>query len=1137
MIIRDLFRTPGRFLRSTNLERDFNDAAALRDYILTPPIAEALRLVIEGLRTGSKRRSWRITGDYGSGKSSFALALAHMLRDPRVPALAHIRREVDFRGLARTPRMLPILVTGAREGIVSAIARGIEGAATRLGSPQAAELAAEAPAVAARGDGVALVRLLERLTSFAVGAGHTGAVLIIDEMGKLLEHAALHPDREDVFVLQRLAEAADRSAGEPLVVLGLLHHGFHAYAERLPAAARHEWEKVAERFQEIVFDQPLAHVAALVAGALAIRTEVMPDGFLSAGDRARSEALQTGWFGPADSPAAFPDPLAQYPVHPTVLPVMSRFFGRFGQHERSLFSFLLSSEPFGLQIFAERRASPDEWFRLADLYDYVRAVFGYRLSGVRPQGQWARLIETMDGVSDVSARELRVLKTVALLNLLDVEDLLPTDRVLEAALGDPEIAPDLERLAGRRVLHRRGSTGGYCLWPTTSVNLDAAFQAAERALGPVGLVSEHLAAHLDPHPLLARRHYIEHGTLRHFEVRYAPVAMLRDELARATSADGIVLVALCDDLREHAHAKGFAESADAAARPDVVVAVPRPLGGLAADVQEARAWQWVLHHTPELAHDAYGAAEARRQLGAATLRLRERIAAFITFGGGLAAGETEWSRAGERFDVPEGRGLLAALSPICNELYGEAPRIHNELLNRRQLSSAAVSARMRLVERMFAAPEKPSLGMDTSKAPPERSMYLSVLAAGGVHREEAGRWVLGTPDADADLLRLRPALGALLRQLEAAGDQRVPVPVLVATMRVRPYGVRDGVIPLLLAILLAGHGHELAVYENGTFVQRFSAAEFLRMTKLPTAFEIQLCRIAGIRSDVFERLVELVAAHPDGRPADLLDVVVPLCQFAAELPEYTRRSSDLTPVTLAVRNALLNAREPASLLFRDLPAACGFGTFTPDVTTDAALARAFAERLKEAMDELRAAYPALLDRVRARLVQALDLDPAAGRAALAAAAQVALAVREPRLRAFALRLADHGLGEEAWVEALASVVLAKPPSRWAQGDEARCGDELDVLGATFRRVRAIHFEAEAPLAAVRVGLTRGDGAETARVIQLGDALTERDEHLLNQIRALLPEGERQRLILLAQLLDDTLAAVAQAECVGAAQAR
>ena len=78
-------------------------------------------------------------------------------------------------------------------------------------------------------------------------------------------HSQRH-EHEDVFALQRVAEMAAGSGDRPFILLGMLHQGFHAYAERLPSAVRHEWEKVAGRFDEIVFDQPLAHTAALVAG-------------------------------------------------------------------------------------------------------------------------------------------------------------------------------------------------------------------------------------------------------------------------------------------------------------------------------------------------------------------------------------------------------------------------------------------------------------------------------------------------------------------------------------------------------------------------------------------------------------------------------------------------------------------------------------------------------------------------------------------------------------------------------------------------------------------------------------------------------------------------------------------------------
>ncbi len=75
--INAIFDVTPRFLRSTNLERDFHDPNALENYILTPHGRQCLSRLAKGLRRGATERAWRVTGDYGSGKSSFALLLAH----------------------------------------------------------------------------------------------------------------------------------------------------------------------------------------------------------------------------------------------------------------------------------------------------------------------------------------------------------------------------------------------------------------------------------------------------------------------------------------------------------------------------------------------------------------------------------------------------------------------------------------------------------------------------------------------------------------------------------------------------------------------------------------------------------------------------------------------------------------------------------------------------------------------------------------------------------------------------------------------------------------------------------------------------------------------------------------------------
>jgi hypothetical protein len=52
--------------------------------------------------------------------------------------------------------------------------------------------------------------------------------------------------------------------------------GFSAYAEQLSQVAQKEWEKVAGRFEELLFNQPLEQTATLVAHALNVRTAQLP---------------------------------------------------------------------------------------------------------------------------------------------------------------------------------------------------------------------------------------------------------------------------------------------------------------------------------------------------------------------------------------------------------------------------------------------------------------------------------------------------------------------------------------------------------------------------------------------------------------------------------------------------------------------------------------------------------------------------------------------------------------------------------------------------------------------------------------------------------------------------------------------
>jgi hypothetical protein len=367
------------------------------------------------------------------------------------------------------------------------------------------------------------------------------------------------------------------------------------------------------------------------------------------------------------------------------------------------------------------------------------------------------------------------------------------------------------------------------------------------------------------------------------------------------------------------------------------------------------------------------------------------------------------------------------------------------------------------------------------------SMYLSVLRSGRVHRETRGGHGVTVPRADDDPLHIRPALVRILDLMSRDQDRRVAVSDVFADLSLSPYGVRGGIAPLLLAIVAAAHEHEVAFYESGAFVRRMTGDTFMRLVKAPSHFEVQRCRIGGVRAALFGQLLRLLdpaVAGTDG--LNVLDVVRPLCAFAAQLPGFTHKTRRLGPAATAVRDALVAALEPATLIFTDLPKACGFPPFGAQGGNGKRDVEPFVAALKDSLDELKASYPDLLHELQRVVVAAFDRPGpfAAARLELAASAdRLMIAATDPRLKALCLRLADRQLPDDEWTESLGSFVCSRPTSKWLDADVDRFREELSQLAQLFRRVEATAFVAGRG-AALRVAVTLQDGSDVERVVHL-----------------------------------------------------
>ncbi|SDF13086.1 hypothetical protein SAMN05216464_11363 [Mucilaginibacter pineti] len=1128
----NIFKTHPRYLRSTNLERDWHDPEVLSNYVITPQSRASFEKINLGLKPQSGMRAWRITGDYGSGKSSFALFAANLL-DQRNEDFLPGGEKLSLSTVKQ--RIIPLLITGHRGSLALAICNSVLGYLVEFHQGMAITIELqELIATKITLTDAIVIQYVKKLHEVIVQSKKAaGIAIFIDEAGKFLEYAASRSEQEDIYLLQSLAELASRSGKHPIVIVTILHQGLNAYAERLSKGQQREWEKIAGRFEEVLWHHPLDQVAMLIAHSTNVDMDAIPSTAKYQAVISMKNAIRLGWYGynvNADLLTELAPRL--YPLEPTIIPVLVRVFTLFGQNERSLFSFLLGSEDFGLQEFV-LKTEGQQYFRLYNLYDYVKATFGAKLPSL--SYYWKAIDEVVNIFPPEKIIELQLLKTIGLINLINSDALIPSKELILAAVGT-EQGDILDELKAKQVIYYRGHAGGYCVWPHSSVNIEDCYQQAILALGPPAKdIKNQLKQKLSTRPLVARRHYIATGNLRYFEIQYVDVNYLKAAVERQFEADGLIVVPLCETQNDVRSATIVAVSDESQQLNNVIIVVPAALNYLSEFLEEVRRWEWVERSVGELRHDRFAREEVSRKLAAASLELQRHLQKSIGLNAFSDESELAWYFKGEKqLEVVNGRSVMGFLSDICDATYFLAPKIHNELVNRRDPSPAATSARLRLCERMFEYSNMPYLGMDSEKHPPEMSMYLSVLQAAGLHNiSQNGTWEISLPQTDYDALNCNviPAMRCIDHLLSNRYNERVPVTEVFNALQAPPFGVRNGMIPVLLAVFIVINEQAVAVYEDGSFIPRITGSNFLRLIKAPETFDIQYYPISTLRTSLFSKLVQDLGFDTINRAdINLLDVVKPLFVFMSGLPEYVMNTTSLDPRTQKVRGILRATRDPIKLLFTDLPIATEIGELKGDFF-DAEIINDFSARLKMAIDEMRASFPALLRRLLNDLLREFDLNGTfeSNRVALADRGRaLAPFVTEIRLKSYCLRLADLNLNADQWAESLSNLICSMPANKWRDRDMYKFGQEIHQLTQQFLRVEATVYDKTnrpADTRSVRVSLTKPDGQERDQVIHLTAAEAEAADTLEFELQKLLSSqgqvGIAAASSLLWKMLSDT----------------
>lgn len=1093
-----------RFARSARIDRDLSGTPPLVGYVLQASVAKSLTaMACSQIEAGQGAFTW--TGPYGGGKSCAALLVASLVGgagENRAVARGIAGEELcglfeeafpEARG-----RWNVVPVTGSRTGLREAIA---EASASAFGW-------SDAQLCAARTSDAALIDALD--APRPKGPKARGTLIVLDELGKLLEHAALHGG--DIHLLQDLAERAARSGGR-LVVLGILHQAFDQYAARADRDARREWAKVQGRFQDLPFLAGPDETVALLGRA--ISCERRPTGAAAA---AAAVAADVARRRPTDRALLAAALAATWPLNPVtalLLGPVSR--QRFAQNERSVFGFLGSSEPAGFQEHLSSTSLEDaRTYDPARLWDYLATNFGMALAGGQDGARFSLAFEAIERAgAKGGALHVALTKAAAIIEFFrNGSGLALSDELLALSVPDadaPAVSAAIGDLLAWAILMPQPRLGGYALFAGSDFDLDEAIGRSAAQPGAADLNG--LPARVGLPAAAAKRHYLRTGALRTFDIvvdlagrgEKPKTAAARLAGSRRRGSGMLVLVANDGsldrpemDVRCKLMARAFRDAGVVAA----VGAAPEQ-HGLLPDVAELLALDRVMRDDPRLEGDRIARRETGARHAACTQRLQRRLDAALN--------ETAWRLSFDEGEViQEPLALLA--SRLADRAFRGAPTLHSELLQRDRPSSSAMAAVRALMHAMTAKPGVPDLGFEGY--PAEMGLYLTVLKPFGLHREVDGTLDFQPPSDEG----AGPTLRATWAVLDDSADTTLDL--VYATWAAAPYGIKAGVMPLLALASLMARRDRVAVYVDGVFQTDFDDVLADKLLQRPEAV-----RVRRINRSVQEAayLSGLARAFELAHDAPALAAAQALYRRFEGLPVYAQRTRAIPAEAIAVRDAVLRANDPETLLFERLPEALG-GKLSAEAVLEGLLAT---ERV----------YDDLLARMRSALARGLGVDPAGFDGVDSRAENLRDLTNDYAFEAFAMRAGAFGRGEGD-IEGLASLLLHRPPHSWSDRDADQALLELATQCRRFRETEALAIVRDRIPSAEAMALVVGFDASVAPVVRsfvLTDAERAEAGALADRVLALLG-GERGGSIRLAALaramagvvLDDEAPARAEA---------
>ena len=914
------------FSLSANIENGFAEGM---QYLVTPNAQNAIHNIVNDFRTGI--HSFTIIGSYGTGKSSFLLALeADLKKTGKQKYLLDSKNLSD----AKSFEIMNIVGDYAEMSTLLSKALNVEGNTTSI---------------------------LDSLKNYYTQCQKKGKFLLIvvDEFGKVLEHAAKNNPEKELYFLQKLSELVNVPTRQ-IMLLTTLHQNFGAYAKGLTEEQSNEWTKVKGRFKEITFVEPVEQLLYLASAQLQANNEFKPVNNITTLYELAKETRYVSKDFPLDTAVQL------YPLDLFSAYTITTAIQRYGQNERSLFTFLAAK---GTNSISEFEPAEHLTYNLQKVYDYVLYNFYSYLKDANADSMsWSTIqvsIERVEGQDWSNEEEMlqavQLVKAIGLLNLFGTAGFKLTERNLtdyaREAMAIDNAKEIIQKLTAKKIIRFAAYKERLMLFEGTDVDLEAEIREAGMMVSrPVTFVDE-LNVFFNRRISSVKAHFYQKGTPRFFDY------MIREDPLDAVptgDTDGYIELIFSTRKKALEEIKKFSSETDHA----LIFAYFTNTEDIIDHLYNIKKYMYLLERVLDK-NDRVAVSEIQKLKEYEETLLNKAISDNLF----SYKNRVVWVFAGKEQKVESHRDFNQLLSRVCNDVYSKTPVMNNELFNKHKLSGTITAARKSYLTYLTEHYSENGMGFPEDKFPPEKTIYSSLLLNTGLHQN--GDF------ADAPTNKgFMPLWNACEEFLNSSENKARKISELIKILSAQPYKIKQGFLEFWIPTYLFIKRQDFALYDasKGAFMPNVNMEFFDLLQKHPGDFEIKKFAVDGVKLGFFNQYRRFINLGDEFTitNASFIETIKPFLSFYVRLDEYTKHTRKFDhESTMRFRDVLAKAKDPEKAFFEDLPEALGF---TQEKLKQEEFINEYGKIIQRAIRELRSCYSQLIDRIEARLVEEFGLQ-------------------------------------------------------------------------------------------------------------------------------------------------------------------